>query len=401
MSIWWIFGQRLKGISGRNEMARALKASKEAIEWMRDFENRLQISLFVAYMDARKGGKRRTADEHRFELNADANLKILRKAILNKTYLPSRSRAHIIHNPVIREIFAASFIDRVVHHLLFGSVYEWWDRHLIDDAYSCRLGKGTKYGIERLDYHIRSASKNYKEKVWVLKLDIQGYFMSLPRKKLYERAIWGLERQFNGREDSKEFELLKYLWFVIIFDDPTHGAKKVGDLEGWRRLPASKSLFKQLAGVGIVIGNLTSQLLSNIYLDQLDRFIMYKLGYKHYGRYVDDFYIVVTKDQLPQLKRDIKAIERFLKTLGLTLHPRKRMLQESSKGVPFLGVVVYHNHIVPGKRMMKNAKKAFREVEAGMRGQESVISYMGHMKHMNSKEFLKTCFEAVGWDYNL
>ena len=376
-----------------------VKLSGDEKEWMRSFEHRLQVALWMAYKEARKGGKRKTADEHRFELNADRNLKILRKALLSKEYKPSRSMAHIIHNPVIREIFAACFWDRVAHHLVFATVYPWWDRHLIDDAYSCRLGKGTKYGIERLDYHIRSASHNYARKVWVLKLDIQGYFMSLPRKRLYERAMWGLKQQFKGREDSKEFELMRFLWHEIIYDDPTHGAKKVGNLNAWRELPASKSLFGQPAGVGIVIGNLTSQLLSNIYLDQLDRFIVYTLGYKHYGRYVDDFYIVVTEDQLPQLKRDVKAIEAYLKTLGLTLHPRKRVLQESSKGVSFLGATVYHNHIIPGKRMMKNAKQAFHEVEMGMRGVETVTSYMGHAKYMNSREMLKKCFDAVGWEY--
>lgn len=376
-----------------------LKLLDDGKEWMRDFENRMQVALWLAYKEARKGGKRKTVDEHRFELNADANLKILRKAILNKEYKPSRSRAHIIHNPVIREIFAACFRDRVVHHLVFETVYPWWDKHLIDDAYSCRINKGTKYGIERLDYHIRSASHNYARKVYVLKLDIQGYFMSLPRDRLYERAIWGLRRQFAGREDSEEFELMKFLWHEIIFDDPTHGARKVGDLEAWRRLPASKSLFKQLAGTGIVIGNLTSQLLSNIYLDQLDRFIVYTLGYKHYGRYVDDFYVVVTEEQLPQLKKDIKAIEAYLRTLRLTLHPRKRMLQESSKGTPFLGATIYHNHIIPGKRMMKNAEWAFREVEMGIRDERTVISYMGHMKYMDGKQVLRMCFEAVGWDY--
>ena len=85
-------------------------------EWLRKFENRLLFALYVAYLEARKGGKRGTKDEHRFELNADENLIKLRDDILAKTYRPSRSTAHIIHNPVIREIFAATFRDRVVHH---------------------------------------------------------------------------------------------------------------------------------------------------------------------------------------------------------------------------------------------------------------------------------------------
>ena len=100
-------------------------------EWLRKFENRLLFALYVAYLEARKGGKRGTKDEHRFELNADENLIKLRDDILAKTYRPSRSTAHIIHNPVIREIFAATFRDRVVHHLIFDTVYDWWDKRFI------------------------------------------------------------------------------------------------------------------------------------------------------------------------------------------------------------------------------------------------------------------------------
>ena len=116
----------------------------------RAFEDQLELALYLSYLEARKGGKRRTHDEHDFEINLFANLKFLKQDILDKTYYPSRSTAHIITKPVIREIFAAPFRDRIVHHLLFGSVYGWWDNHFIYDSYSCRIGKGTLFGIRRL-----------------------------------------------------------------------------------------------------------------------------------------------------------------------------------------------------------------------------------------------------------
>lgn len=381
---------------------RKVKIDPGELEWMeQSFEHRLQVALYVAYIEARCGGKRGTSDEHKFELNADENLMMLRKDILDKTYEPSRSTAHIVHNPVIREIFAASFRDRVVHHLVFDLVYEWWDRHFINDSYSCRVGKGTLYGIRRLDHHIRSVSGNYARKAYVLQMDIKGYFMSLSRKELYRRAMWGLDKQFKGQKDTPEYEMLKSLWYKIIFDNPVNGAKKVGDLRGWSELPASKSLFNQPAGIGIVIGNLTSQLLSNIYLDQLDRFITERLGYKHYGRYVDDFYIVVTEEKLSQLKRDIGAIREYLKGLKLSLHPHKIRLQESSKGVEFLGAVVYHDYIVAGKRLKKNVIVACEEVIAGRRGVETVASYLGHLKYMDSAKLTTLAFERVGWEYRI
>ena len=191
------------------------------------------------------------------------------------------------------------------------------------------------------------------------------------------------------------------MWHKTIFDDPIHGVHKKGDLSGWDKLPASKSLFGQPAGKGIVIGNLTSQLLSNIYLDLLDRFVVYDLGYKHYGRYVDDFYIVVSEYELPQLKRDVGAIEAFLRLKQLTLHPKKRMLREASQGVPFLGAVVHKNHIVPGQRLNKNTKIACREVIMGIRDIDTIVSYLGHAKHMNSAKMLKDAFCEVGWEYSV
>ncbi|MDO4747097.1 MAG: hypothetical protein Q4A70_02025 [Candidatus Saccharibacteria bacterium] len=372
----------------------------ERLEWIRaSFSNYLQEKLFIAYKEARRG-KRVTRDEQKFEINVDENLMLLRHDMLDRTYRPSRGTAHIIHNPVMREIFAAPFRDRVVHHYIYDAVYDFWDQRFIYDSYSCREGKGTLMGIQRLDQHIRSASRNYAEKVYILKLDIQGYFMSLPRRELYERALWGLTRQYAGRMDSSEFRLLKYLWHQVIFDDPVKGVKKKGRLSDWDLLPSNKSLFCQLPGIGIVIGNLTSQLLSNIYLDMLDRFVEFDLGYKHYGRYVDDFYIVVTEAELSQLLRDVRAIEEFLKSIKLTLHPTKRLLTTSDKGVPFLGAVIHKGYVLPGERLRKNFRKACEEVQAGAKDIETFVSYLGHTKHFNNIMFLADEFERIGLEYN-
>lgn len=365
----------------------------------RTFDSQLELALYLAYLDARKGGKRSTHDEHNFEINAFANLKSLERDILNKTYYPSRSTTHIVTKPVIREIFAAPFRDRIIHHLIFNSVYDWWDNHFIYDSYSCRNGKGTLFGIRRLDHHIRAVSNNYARPAYVLKLDIQGYFMSLPRKELYQRAVWGLNREFEGRLNTREYDTIKFLWQRTIMDDPIKGARKKGDLKGWEKLPASKSLFNQPKGKGIVIGNLTSQLLSNIYLDQLDRFITLELGYRHYGRYVDDFFIVVSEDKLPNLKRDVRAIDEYLSLISLKLHPKKRLLKNSKYGIPFLGATVYHNHIVPGPRLIKNARIAMREVASGNRTLDSVPSYLGHFKYFNSFNAVEKIFTEVGWEY--
>ncbi len=358
----------------------------------------LTKELYIAYLDARKG-KRKTFDEYKFEMHALLNIVNLANTIANRTYRPSRGTAHVIYNPVIREIFAACFRDRVVHHWIYNMVYDWWDKHFIYDSYSCRVGKGTLFGIKRLKHHIESVAENGLHEAWVIKLDIQGYFMSMRRDLLYERAVWGLNQQFKDRKNWRYYTL-KFLWAQIIFDDPCRGVRRKGWPNDWKDVPDTKSLFKQKPGIGIVIGNLTSQLLSNILLDLLDRFVTEELGYKHYGRYVDDFYIVVPKEDLVKAKADIKRIEAFLKRLGLTLHPKKRMIQPAKRGVPFLGAVVYPNRILPGARIKKNAFLAFDEVVSGKRSADTVISYMGHMKHYKSDKALSELFDKVGWIYN-
>ena len=254
-------------------------------------------------------------------------------------------------------------------------------------------------GIFRLRHFIRSASKDYQEPAYVLKLDIQGYFMSLSREKLHERICWGLEQQYKHNKPMEN--LMEYLWGQIIFDDPCKGVKIRGHWSNWSRLPKTKSLFYQKAGYGIVIGNLSSQLLSNIMLDRLDRFIYYELGYRRYGRYVDDFYIVVRESELEQLKKDIKKIEEFLKDeLELILHPKKRYLQEVHKGVEFLGAVVYPNHLAPSKRFKNNFYKAAAEAGMSFRDADSIASYLGLSKHYDAKKFSKRLFDYYGWDYS-
>lgn len=361
-----------------------------------NFEQFLLEELWKAYLEARKG-KRKTMDEHKFELNDFQNILQLRNDILDRKYHPSRGVAFIIHDPVTREIFAAPFRDRSVHHFLYNICGEWWDRHLIVDSYSCRVGKGTLYGQQRLAKHIRSTTNNFTESAFVAKLDIQGYFMSLKREKLFDRVNWGLERQFANNKNQL-YRTVKYLWKEIIFDDPVKDVVVRGNRSDWNNLPHNKSLFYQPKGQGIVIGNLTSQLLSNIYLDQLDRFVTFTLGYKHYGRYVDDFYIIVPMSQKNQLLRDIEVIENFLKSLDLTLHPKKRYFQVVEKGIPFIGAVAYPGYITPTKRVQKRCRNAFQKVAEGNGNIETVISYLGHLKHQNSTKILKKIFDELGWD---
>lgn len=369
----------------------AIKNKKISEDWLYD-------KLFKAERRARKG-KSGTRDVYLFELNLEDNLRQLAHDIWTGVYMPSRGIAFIIDKPVVREIFAAQFRDRIVHHFLYEMVYKWWDRRLINNSYSCREGKGGLYGMKMLRKQIKRVSFNYTRPTYIMKMDLRGYFMSLRREFLFMRVRWGLERQFAYAPALRM--LLEYLWARIIFDHPCQNVTIRGKMSEWNRLPRTKSLFWQPEGYGIVIGNLTSQLLSNIFLDLLDRYVMYKLGYKNYGRYVDDFYIIVPEKQKEQLRADAEKIEVFLKNkLELTLHPNKRYFQEVSKGVEFLGFVIHRGYVTVSRRFKANFYQAAAETGMGYREVESIISYLGRLKHVDGKKLAQKVFAQMGWWYN-
>lgn len=316
--------------------------------------------IFKAYFNARCG-KRNSANQLRFELNLEENLVALYHDIKERRYQIGRSMCFMVNYPVKREVFAADFRDRIVHHLLFNYISPIFERTFIDDCYACRKGKGTLYGIKRLDKHIRSCSKNYTRDCYVLKLDLQGYFMNINRQFLYDAILQTLHRYgylelSSGIhwEDSEEAELVAYLLPLIVFNDPTQKCIRRGELSDWDGLPLSKSLFHSPPGHGLPIGNLTSQLFTNIYLTPFDNYVKRMLGMKHYGRYVDDFFLVHEDKEV--LKALIPEIRNYLwDTLSVKLHPNKISLQHYKNGVEFLGGVVK-----PGRIYIQNrAKRKF------------------------------------------
>ena len=371
--------------------------SKNTLKKLPKSDSELMGALFESFIMARRG-KTNTVDEYKFEMFWYENLEQLCWDILQRKYKPSRSKAFITHSPVIREIFAAPFRDRIVHHLLYAVVAPWWDKQFVETSFSCRNGRGTDYGVAQLQRAMRKVSHSLDKEAWVIKGDLSGYFMSLKRSTLFDKVTQGLKRQFKDR--GWLYELCGFLWREIIFDDPTGGVRRVGKLSDWDLLPANKSLFNQPPGQGIVIGNLTSQLLSNIMLNEFDWWMKCKLGFKYYGRYVDDFYIVVTEEDYGYALEAMKAVvSEYLMSMGLKLHPNKRYVQEVRKGCPFLGKIVRVDCLLPGKRFRKNAKRVLRRfVETG-NNYEGVVSYIGMSKHMSTKKYMAEVIEGLGGRY--
>ena len=312
------------------------------------FNDNLLEDLFESYFKARKN-KRNKKDQIVFEENYESNIFGIYEDIINRKFKADNYTSFVNKRPVIREVFAPSFRDRVVHHLLYKYLSEIYEPYFINDSYSCRKNKGTLYGIYRLKDMIYSCSHGYKGDCYILKLDISGYFYNINKKILYKLCTSHMKKYFS----EEKYDLMDYLLKSILFDDIVKGVTKIGNRSDWKYVRRDRSLFYSLENVGLPIGNLTSQLFSNIYMNSFDHFIKYDLNIKHYGRYVDDFVIVhKNKEFLKKLK---KTSENFLKqTLELEVHPKKVHLQHYSHGVQFLGAFIKPNRVYVTKRIKNN-----------------------------------------------
>ena len=339
--------------------------------------SRLLLDIYRAYRDARRH-KRSRDYQLRFERNAESELVRLRDSILSGRYRPGPSTCFIIHDPKMREVFAAQFRDRVVHHLLYNYIAPLLIPTFIRDSYSCIPGRGTHDGIYRLEDSIRTVSCNYSRPCFVLKLDIQGYFMHINRKRLLDICLNALE-PFRNRLDSP---LIRYLLSVIILDDPTVNCHRRGSLSGWRGLPDSKSLFHSPPGCGLPIGNLTSQLFSNVYMDLFDKYMVSLVGEGRYGRYVDDAYVV--GGSKAELRRLIPLAGSFLlKELGLSLSINKIAIYSAYRGVEFLGAYLKPFRRYVGNRCLKRmeTKMASWSSHPPIHPVQSINSFLGITSH--------------------
>ncbi len=363
--------------------------------------------LFEAYFNCRSN-KRHTANAIAFEVEYEHNLVKLYEEINNGTYEIGRSIAFIVNRPIKREIFAADFWDRVVHHLIFNKLNLLFEKTFIHDSYACRVGKGTHLGIQRIDKFIRQCSSNYTKDCYILKLDIKGFFMHINKNILFEK----LSAFINQHYFQTDKELLLAICQKIIFNDPTKNCIIKGKRSNWDGLPSDKSLFHSAHQCGLPIGNLTSQVFANFYMNSFDHFVKHDLSIRYYGRYVDDF-IIIHQD-LSYLKSLIPVLSNFLlSTLQLPLHPKKIYLQHYTKGVQFLGTVIKPNRIYIANRTKGNFYAAIEKQNIVARDHKpnreeqkvflsSMNSYLGIMKHYKTYKLRKGMIfkHLSGWWWN-
>ena len=353
----------------------------------RQSDSALLTDIFKAYYDARSN-KRNTYSQVRFERKLSFNLNALYEEVRGRSYRPERSMCFIIRDPVQREVFAASFRDRIIHHYLYNQLEPVFEPAFIYDSYSCRKGKGTLFGIERLEHHIRSCSENYHRQCFALKLDIEGYFMNMDRNLLFNMLLSRIDSLASGGRlpSGFDYDTVLFLLRQVVFLDPTKGCRIKGSLSDWRGLPDSKSLFKSAPGCGLPIGNLTSQLFSNVYLNELDQYVKRNLGFRHYGRYVDDFFII--DDSRQRLVDAVPLVAEFLhRRLHLNLNYRKVKIIPVECGVPFLGAVVSPDGRHLSRRSIRRIERRRMDSLCCERNpfalQAIMNSYSGYLGHFN------------------
>lgn len=298
-----------------------------------------------------RANKRNTANALRFEVQQERNLLELKEELQARTYKPSRSVCFFAKKPKLREIFAAEFRDRIVHHILVDYLERIWEPIFIHDSYACRKGKGVHQGVLRLRQFIRKVTQNGTAPAYYLQLDIRNYFMTIDKDILFS-----LVAARTKDEDA--------LWLskTLIYHDCTADYTFKGDKKLLGRIPAQKTLFCAPENKGLPIGNLNSQFFANVYLNSLDQFVKHKLKCKYYIRYCDDFLLLSRNRE--ELLRWRERIKQYLReSLLLELNPKRQRLQPISNGVDFLGYIVRKDYLLVRRRVVANLIAKLREYE--------------------------------------
>lgn len=339
--------------------------------------------LLEAYYDCRKN-KRSTASAVMYELDYEGKLIALKDRVNARTYQPGKSICFVVTRPRYREVFAASFEDRIIHHWVALRLEPLFEQVFSPRTFNCRKGKGQLYGIQTLKADIAECSQNYTRDCWIMKLDLQGFFMSIDKQLLYELLDKFILERYDEPDDIED---LRFLCRTVILHCPEKNCERHSPARYWEYIPANKSLFTNGEGKGIAIGNLFSQLFANFLLNILDWFLIKDCGFKYVGRYVDDFYVIDTDKQ--KLLQAVPRIREKLATIGLTLHPRKFYIQHYTKGVEFTGSVVKRDRVYTCNRNLKNFVMAVRRLNAAQTVPEmehcvsSINSYLGLLRHNN------------------
>lgn len=291
-------------------------------------------------------GKSKKEDVQRFQYRLFDNILTLHDDLRRKTYEHGGYESFAIADPKPRNIHKASVRDRLLHHALYRILCPFFDTTFIADSYSCRLGKGVHKALYRFRRFVWKVSRNHTRTAWVLKGDVRKCFASIDQDIMLD-----ILRKRIADEDV--------LWLL----------QKV-----------IRSFHSGQTGGGLPLGNLTSQLLVNVYLNEFDQFMKHQVKAESYIRYADDF-VVLSRDK-ECLKTALLQAQAFLKfRLHLDLHPDKVSIETMASGVDFLGWVHFPDH-----RVLRTVtkKRMWRTIQEKNRQKETVRSYLGMLSHGNA-----------------
>lgn len=299
-------------------------------------------------------GKCSRADVQAFSRHAERELFVLRRRLVAGNYRHGRYHTFHIHDPKPRAIRKANVIDRIVHQSLYNQLTQLYDSRFLEHVYSGRAGKGVHAGMEAVERMTWKESKNYSRPCFYLKCDIRKFYDSVDHGVL-------LEIMRKKIDDDR---------MLAVIDTVVKSFHAEGS-----------------PGKGLPIGNLTSQIFTNIYLEPFDRFIAERIGGSRYARFADDFVIIShNSSALSFLKEEA---EHFLRErLKLTLHPEKVTLAPLHHGLDFLGYV-----LLPHYRRIRSAtvRRMFRRL-----GVKVAEYYSGHVSLEHVERSLNSYLGLLG-----
>ncbi len=360
-------------------------------------------NVYSCYLKCR-ANKRNSRTALEFEYNSEERLFHLWKKLVDGTYHPSESICFIVDKPKLREIFASSFEDRVVHHVLVSYLERIWEPKFIFDSYSCRVGKGTHLAVKRLQKFIGQISANGVRRSFYLHVDIKDFFMSVDKEILFDL----ISRHVS---EGSMLDLAR----EIIFSDPTCNFVFLGrNINSLKNIPENKSLFNKENRCGLPIGNLTSQFFANVYLNPLDQYIKHSLKCRYYMRYCDD--MILLDNSIEQLERWREDINRFASDkLKLRLNKKATHIASVNNGIDFLGFITRKNYILVRRRTIDNlitkiiyynellVKQTDHgeflnyDVELCEKLLHTLNSYLGHFKFADTHKLVEKIFKRYSY----
>lgn len=311
----------------------------------------IKIENLLITWDRFLRGKRHEKDVIIFQADLSANLSDLHRSLADYSYSHGAYNAFNVSDPKPRNIHKATVRDRILHHLLYKELYPYFEARFIYDSYSCREHKGVHRALARFRFFAGKVSKNNSRTCYVLKCDIKKFFASIDHDTLYKI----LARRIKNQND------IQWLIKQVIL-----------------------SFYSTRQGIGLPLGNLTSQLLVNVYMHEFDMFIKQELRVKYYIRYADDF--VILSDNKERLNSLLPKIKKFLgEELKLMLHEHKVYIKTYNSGLDFLGWIHFPHH----RQLRTTTKRKIIRKLKGYTKKETVMSYRGLLGYGNTYKLKK------------